>query len=86
MAMGWDGSDWGFYGLDGEFSCERLPVPRCRCLCGPVLHCEYDDTPGFRETVYRLRCDRCKVATADTSVLENVITEWNTLMSNNATR
>jgi len=83
--MGCSSSDYGFYGKTGEFSCERLPVQRCRCACGPVLWCEYDDTPGLRETVYRLKCDKCHISTSPTCVIESAIAEWNEKMSSRET-
>ena len=72
-------SDYGFYGKTGVFTAlPVLPIKRC-CPRGPVLHTEYDSTVGFRETTYVLRCDRCHRKTMLTSVLDDLITEWNQL-------
>ena len=71
-------SDYGFYGRTGKYSCEDLPVnQQCKCSGFPILHCEYDDTPGFRETVYQIKCSKCEIMTRDTCVIENVISDWN---------
>jgi hypothetical protein len=69
-------SDRGFYGKTGFCDDHGLTNKKCACgKCG-VLSCEYDDTPGFRETAYFLFCPDCEVMSSHTSILDNVITSW----------
>lgn len=70
-------SDHGFYGKDGEFTTDTLPVVACKCGKAPMLHCEYDDTVGFKETFYQIGCADCakKVGSSD---MIDVLELWNT--------
>lgn len=73
-------SDYGLYGGTGTFATDTLPVSRC-CLLGPIVACKYDDTPGWRETSYVIKCDRCDWATVETSEIEQTIKAWNKLVT-----
>lgn len=69
-------SDYGYYGETGSFNDHNLPVNDC-CDTKPTLRTNYDDEPGFRETVYEVICTKCKRTTYVTSNIEKVIEIWN---------
>lgn len=73
------GSDYGLYGKDGKFTTDRLPVSKCKCLCGPIIECEYDDEPGFRETTYEIKCEMCKKTGGLAISIDGAIRGWNEL-------
>ena len=70
-------SDYGYYGKNGDFEDHELPVENCKCGRKGTLHCAYDDTPGYRETAYRLRCTKCGTESSFTSEIDDVISTWN---------
>ena len=70
-------SDYGFYGKTGICRNHGLTDIKCKCGGSSILCCEYDDTPGFKETVYMLKCDKCKNTTTETCLINNVIKKWN---------
>ncbi len=77
MKTGFTRDDYGYYGKTGTFATDRLPTRKCTCGFGPVIEAKYDDTPGFRETVYCIRCDNCDTGTIETSDIERIIEDWN---------
>jgi len=70
-------SDFGYYRKTGTFENPNLPINNCKCGKRGTLTAEYDDTPGYRETVYLLECKKCGIKTSFTCIIENVIDEWN---------
>jgi hypothetical protein len=70
-------SDHGYYGTTGKYENPNLPINNCKCGKKGVLTSNYDDTVGFKETVYQLECVKCDIKTVYTCILENVINEWN---------
>ena len=69
-------SDLGFYGRTGYCHDHNLTNKKCSCGEQGVLYCEYDDTPGFKETAYFMFCPDCKVMSSHTDNIENVISSW----------
>jgi hypothetical protein len=76
-------SDYGYYGKDGYFKNPKLPILKCKCGESAILKCQYDDIPGFRGTDYMLLCKKCNLETDCTSVIEDVIGQWNQEMEQN---
>jgi len=74
-------SDYGLYGGTGSgIATEHgIPLKLCpKCHTGrAVITYQYDDTPGFRETVYWLDCESCGYQTGATSWLAHLIGVWN---------
>jgi len=71
-----DSSDYGHYGKTGKIEDHGLPVVKCKCGGKPILDCEYDDTPGYRETVYTIECDTCDNFAGVTCLIAQAIAEW----------
>jgi hypothetical protein len=76
-------SDYGYYGKTGEFENPNLPISNCACGNKGTLVADYDDTPGMKETVYQIKCKKCKSHTSYTCLIKNVIHQWNRAAENN---
>lgn len=73
---GHDSSDCGFYGKTGTFPALDLPTKECpKCNQRPSINCHYDDTPGARDTRYRLIC-KCDKDYSTTS-MQLLLKWWN---------
>ena len=70
-------SDYGFYGETGSCKNHGLTDVKCKCGGNSILFCEYDDTPGFKETVYMFKCDTCENKTIETCIIDTAIKKWN---------
>lgn len=75
------GSDYGYYGKTGKYIPKNLNLELDDEGDLPILKCEYDETVGFRETVYYLYSkNKRHLNTYYSSRLEDVIEEWNNKM------
>ena len=74
-------SDYGFYGKTGQYDASSLPkIKPDKKGDYPILECEYDDTPGFRETTYNLKSKDDKLFTYALGNIHRAIDCWNALV------
>lgn len=74
---------YGYYGESGVFKKHHLPADACKCGNMSVLECTYDDTPGYRDTNFRLSCPLTVpcVQYVEAGSGEVVSKEWNKQVS-----
>ena len=71
-------SDYGYYGSTAEYPEHKLPIiETCLCNSRGTLMTEYDDTPGYRETTYLLKCKKCDIEAGGGSEIQDTIKKWN---------
>ena len=74
-------SDYGFYGKTGEYDARTLPgIKPDKDGNYPVIHCEYDDTPGMRDTTYNIMSLDQSVFTYALGNIDRAIDCWNALV------
>lgn len=70
-------SDLGYYGRTRVVENHDITTIICsKCGNNPILDCDYDSTPGFRDTYYTLKCNHCDNVSYGSACITSTITQW----------